>query len=278
MARKCVFCGNKATTNEHLWGEKIIEKVFDKPARGAFTTVERHGRGQIFGGGDYSVENLHSYTSDKPRQTIKICGTCNHGWMSDLESECGNLVVRMARGETVLIDGKAQFALARYAMKTAITHDAAYRSRNRGPVVPEEDIRLLVDDQHLSPRTSVHLFAYDGPRATSYRGIPTTVRFGSPTAPEVPAFRVTLLLTHLVFQVLGYTGTQQRPLEYTRKSSNFRIQIFPPTSIGAVAWPPRYALGDATLEELALRGNFFLRYPSGRLADFPPIARRRGQP
>lgn len=260
MARKCVFCGNPATTNEHLWGEKVVEKIWGKPARGAFTTVERRGRGHIFGG-PYSMEDQRSYTSDKPRETVKVCGICNHGWMSDLESECGDIVARMARGETVLLDGKAQFALARYAMKTGITHDVAYRSRNRGrPVVPKEDIRLLADDQQLSPRTSVHLFAYDGPRVTSYRGIPTTVRLGSPTAPETPAFRVTLLLSHLVFQVLGYTGPQQRPLQYTRKSDNFRVQIFPPTSIGAVAWPPSYTLSDAALEALALKGNFFLRY------------------
>lgn len=253
MARKCIFCGGPAGTNEHLWGRKVVETVVGKPDDG-IANVPVRGRGFIFGG-PYEEWREQPYGSDTVKQTVKVCAACNHGWMSDLEAECGPTVARMALGQQVMLDRAAQLSLARYAMKTAITHDAAHRSRTA--VVPERDIRLLVDEQKLSPRTSVHLFAYAGPRVSSYRGMPMTVRLGSPTAPQIPAFQVTLLLAKLVMHVVGHSGPEDRPLQFTRESDDFRVQIFPPTTIGAVLWPPRYVLSDAAYDELGRKGIFF---------------------
>lgn len=249
MARSCIFCGKPATSNEHIWGKSLIEEAIGKPG---VLKVDSRGRGKIFG--PWAERTIRAYRSDMPRQTVKVCPTCNSGWMSQLEAACKTILVRMAHGETVMLDGQTQDLISRYALKTGISVGAAIRTH----AVPPSDIQLLVDHGKLSPRVSVHLFAYDGPRLVSYKMGPSSVRFGSPDAPAVPAFSITLLLSHLVLQILGHSGPQERPIQYSRESDDFRVQIFPPETIGAVMWPPKYALADDGFMRLVIDGPWFV--------------------
>jgi hypothetical protein len=257
MARPCIFCAQDATTNEHLWGKRVIRDVFGRREAGATQAVVRHGQGGIFDG-TFRDQVIRTYSTNVPNQKVKLCGACNNGWMSRLEQSCGEVVVRMARGETVLLDADAQSKLGLYALKTAVTHDAANRSRTRS-VIPDQDVRLLAEEERLASRTTVNLFGYRGSRVSSYTGVPTTIRLDGPTAPAVPLFHATLLLRHLVLQVLGYDHqSKDGPLPYKDKAADdFYVRVAPPTTIGAVSYPPGDTLDDDLYDALALTGPFF---------------------
>lgn len=54
------------------------------------------------------------------RTVRKVCETCNRGWMSKMEKRTKPLLIRLARGESVMLDFFLQHALATWSAKTAM--------------------------------------------------------------------------------------------------------------------------------------------------------------
>lgn len=53
-------------------------------------------------------------------QVKRVCGPCNHGWMSELESRAQPLLTRIFNGSTTTLTPAHQLLLATWATKTAI--------------------------------------------------------------------------------------------------------------------------------------------------------------
>jgi hypothetical protein len=240
MARPCFFCGGEAKTKEHIFGKSLTDHVFGK-------VVTRLVTDRATGGRRYSEERqvLDEYWTGAPTKTVSVCSDCNSGWMSDLESLCIGPLGRMAQGETVLLDPDTQENISRWAMKTAISWEAATREENER-VVPRAVIDSLVKEGEIARTTTrVELLAYIGPRSVSYTGTKGSPRKRD-TYKEAPVYHVTLLVQHLVISVFGFTGLTPELLPESPLLDPFLVRIFPPGA-AAVQWPPPVWLGDAAL-------------------------------
>ena len=107
MPRLCIFCENKADSNEHLWPQWILRRLkIDRPMR--------HSRG-------LQPERII------PRAEIKIrcvCERCNGGWMHDLENSNIPLFGCLMEDIAMPLNREQQLSLARWAIKTAMVQDA----------------------------------------------------------------------------------------------------------------------------------------------------------
>src|SRR5438309_8639998 len=102
MARHlCVFCGNRANSEEHVWPDWF---------------------GKLFSGGDFTIEdNLRGdvarRTGRKLNLTVRcVCESCNTGWMSDLEARIKPIVLPILDGQPTNLSDADQVAIAAWAM------------------------------------------------------------------------------------------------------------------------------------------------------------------
>jgi len=121
MARikECVFCPETANlTGEHLWSAWIGKAL--GPKRYTFTRRERDG-------------HVRRWRGDELDAKAKVvCGTCNSGWMSDLETASRSFLNDMVLhcSPTVLQPDQIKL-LAALAFKNTIIAD--HMHDNRGP-------------------------------------------------------------------------------------------------------------------------------------------------
>lgn len=114
--RVCLFCDDRAGTKEHVWPQWLISCV----------------------GPDSSspTEYWNSIYSPPKRwlgpkvTTRQICGACNNGWMSELESKVRATMGSLINDLSFLIDREQQGAVASWAMKTAMVIEGMKQDKN----------------------------------------------------------------------------------------------------------------------------------------------------
>ncbi len=106
MPKVCLFCNNKSGNREHLWANWIHERRDFGPLK-----MDRYGSQQVI------IPN--------PEITVKsVCGTCNNGWMSDLEAANIPIIGGMLNDLSITLDREQQEKVAAWAVKTAMVLDS----------------------------------------------------------------------------------------------------------------------------------------------------------
>lgn len=195
--------------------------------------VMGHGRGD-------DPNTRTTYPSDRFNITVRqVCGTCNHGWMSDLENTSKELLVPLILGaRTTPLSVPEQKRLATWGYKTAIMTALAYPEDER--FVPAEDYRLFYE--HRKPPDGTFMWigavAADLDGKTYAAGFSRSQRLdfwksdGSPV--EGHGYRITFSVVALVFEVMRdpHGGKVRREYDHGEIWSRIR-----PISTGE--WPPR---------------------------------------
>lgn len=150
--RACIFCGRTPLTKEHLIG-RWAGRFVDRERRNIFQRSDREGEPPQ--PGDTRRWQANSYD----RQARVVCEDCNGGWMSDLETAVSLLLDPEALDGRQL-DPKEQALLATWAMKTALTMDAAQSPHDR--VIPFEVARRFGRDRQLPDGAQVWMASYTG--------------------------------------------------------------------------------------------------------------------
>ncbi len=151
-ARACIFCGGTPLTKEHLIG-RWAGRFVDREQRNIFQRSDRER--EPLQPGD--TRRWHARAYD--RQARVVCENCNGGWMSDLETAVSSLLDPEALNGRPL-DPKEQVLLATWAMKTALTMDAAQSPDSR--IIPFEAARRFGRDRQLPDGAQVWLASYTG--------------------------------------------------------------------------------------------------------------------
>ena len=102
----CGFCDNRDITQEHVWADWLRKVILDSRAQVGTKTfraeIERMGKTASFQKDDLEI------TVGMP------CGSCNNGWMSDLENAVRPFMTDMVRrGETTVLSDERQRAIKR---------------------------------------------------------------------------------------------------------------------------------------------------------------------
>ncbi len=109
--RKCSFCAASASTKEDAWPNWLARK-FPSPAG-----VEIEGqRGR---------QPTLRWTSQRHALRVgAVCGSCNNGWMSDLENLAKAVIEPLLRSHQYLFASAEKRNLARWTLKSAMVFES----------------------------------------------------------------------------------------------------------------------------------------------------------
>jgi hypothetical protein len=207
---KCIFCGAKANSREHVIPAWIAKRLGVKEYLASGDTVVAGGTPR---------KQPVSFASYRARI---FCSDCNTHF-KHLEDAVIPLLVPMAKGLTLSLDQTSQALLALWADKTAMALIAADPSQE--DVVPLDHHRA-VREGRVAENTWVAFFSWsDGPALKTGSGVVTGA--GEPPEPK-GNYAAILTFAGIGFYVTGFTD----PLD------SDRIDGEPPPA--AQFWPPKH--------------------------------------
>lgn len=119
--KECIFCeGPLDGSPEHVWAD-WLRYAFPQPLR---ITMRIGTVGKTF---------REEEQDDMEEVIYTVCGSCNTGWMAQLEGRCAPFMKKMIDGWSIPLSGKKQKDLARWALKTAGTMDQRFPVRHVWP-------------------------------------------------------------------------------------------------------------------------------------------------
>lgn len=141
MGATCIFCGGPLDkrTREHVVPRWLAAEL--GLSEEVILPTHFSDTGQVLS------DRLH--TVDR-YVCGRVCGKCNHGWMSALETTSQKLIKRLIRGNLDTLDLSDDEAenLAIWAAKTAF---ALHGASNYRRIVPDTHYRLIAEEQAVPP-------------------------------------------------------------------------------------------------------------------------------
>ena len=230
--RKCLFCDNDADTREHVWSQWILERVW-QPKRNP-TMYGIAGK-----------RDLH-WSGPRPELRIRcVCGGCNHGWMSNLESAAIPLISPLIHDISVPLDATQQWIIAIWVVKTAMVMEAVGHKYSFFTASEREQIRA---SRILPGYTNIFLARYAGINNVAFFGIDVFDQMPNPESymTEFHGYVNTIVAGYFVAQVLSLhvpAKYGERPIIHPREGpwNRLELQIWGQESQKPVTWPTRLA-------------------------------------
>ena len=217
---ECLFCERTAGSKEHVFPQWILKR---KKMR--FSKLELWKRpGIIYRGDEFT--------------TRMVCGTCNNGWMADLESEAIPVLSPMFDGEYVQLSEHQQRLLSVWITKMALIQES---TKGRGTVqrfYTKEETRSFRTERLIPAITKIWIGRFD---IADHRNIGATEikRASQNGYDEIRA--TTLFNEHFVSQIV--TQRSKNGIEIEPKPGDWEhvlISIWPIQSL-VVMWPPPHS-------------------------------------
>lgn len=137
MPEPCIFCDNNSGSREHPWPKWIHERIDFGPLK-----MERYQSKQVI------IPN--------PEITVKsVCGICNNGWMSDLESTNIPVICSMLNDLSVTLDRDQQREVAAWCVKTATMLDSTRPKGAGDRFYLKDDCVRMRESLTIPPKTRV---------------------------------------------------------------------------------------------------------------------------
>lgn len=218
----CPFCDSRGRlTREHVWPEWYSREL---RARGVVLT------------GDAAVSN------NRIDITVPVCAECNNTWMSVLESDAKDLLLKMTTASTgaysaLVLSQLDQRRLATWAVKTAFLIDA-YRE----PIVPRGFLHELGLQRVPNQATAVWIAGYstDTILRSAKRAMNFRTTAGLPTNNSPNALLVTFTIMNTLFQVLaGFNGGTLANMRDNRRQYDGALFKIWPDPVVSLEWPPK---------------------------------------
>lgn len=234
-AKRCGYCGraDEPLTREHVWPHWLGRHLGDQ--------VEPHVRAE-------EDQLLRVWSRKLASQTVKrVCGSCNHGWMNDLEAAARPTLEALLQDRPLTLGREAQATLARWAVKTATACDLI----NPQPAAPQALRSLLVGGADPPEGVVVLMARYGGQRHPLLSGGWTRqvkVRIAGRES-WVHMMQLTVTAGPVVFAVLGHGLRGVVELRPAGWKAEYAAVIWPPDR--PVTWPPSKSLGDDELRRFA---------------------------
>lgn len=240
MAEPCPFCGSMGPmTREHVlgdWLSRIGLSLQPVPHRSGW--LNRLGR-------DLGVRPPF-------RQTVRVCGPCNNGWMSDLEAVAQRVLAPFILGESGEVAVKDLGAVAAWVHKTALTAMlvSPEQERARGYGLPPSEYHELyaAREQMLPlPASRFWIGRYAGGRSASVRATPLAVGVeGLPQADWPQGYAMTVVLGNLLVHGVRFTT----PALETDLATRHELPPLWPAE-NPVSWPGGRTVDDSDVLALA---------------------------
>lgn len=242
--RRCVFCDREAKSREH-----VIPRWLGEPLKGSHPVAPGMRR----------IGLTHRYTPPPGREaearewsmpgpdlvTTEVCGDCNSGWLSELESHAKPALGRIVLGEGIDLPSDDQRAMAAWCYKTVLLMQLV----RPDSFIPRERYSQL--HQERRPPSDVRLWlgvtAVDG---QVVHEATRDVRL-STLSSKHPGYLSVLTVGHLLILCSGRSHESTEPLSFDARTEGKALVRIWPASIRAAHWPPSEVTHDLKLEALA---------------------------
>lgn len=243
--RVCVFCGGAPVTKEHVWPQWISG------------LLDRWGPFKIT-----RMDDPMRWAPALDIQVRRVCGSCNSGWMSDLETRAQPVLepLILAKPDTRLLSPAEQRILASWAMKTTLMAALIESSTAAFPAAEYE--RFLKKRLQPSKSTCIWLGARGGNTSAAQLRLKEIVPAGT-DGPRLGVYaRLTAFRT--LFELASFDSAPAPRLPGAELWDDIAIRLWPPLGESRV-WPEkRLAFNDESAE----------RHP---VTEPPPNTRQRGR-
>ncbi len=213
-ARVCVFCGGE--------GPLTLEHVFPQ---WALPYLRALGQPRTAVRSDSAMESHHAWrTSAVDLKARKICGRCNGGWMSAIESRARPILGPLIRstGACAFTDDEA-VVLGTWVAKTVLT--ASLLHANEGAAIPRKYYREMFLERKPFQDCVIWIAPYEvGEYPVSSSAV---------AIPDIEGFRVTGNVGCLAYQLTGGEGMKEGGLVIPPENLKSHLtQIWPLLSSG----------------------------------------------
>jgi hypothetical protein len=257
----CAFCGStkKPRGREHVfanWLNNIgLESYQVQYRAGRLNRVPRR------------------WTTEGFTATVRaVCDDCNHGWLSDLETEARPVLTPLILGESRELSPDDQRLIAAWSCKTALVAmlSSSEEERARGYGVPPAEYRALYatrEHPEPLPHSQYWISRYLGERPPgAIRVVHLVIKLDGLPEPEVPsAYSLTVMIGALVVQGVRFTTPS---LEVNLAPGLDLPSIWPTARVAS--WPPADQSDDESLEEMLAGKVLRVLDPGIRLVPFKP--------
>ena len=230
MPRACPFYANPANTVEHVEPQWLSRYYRQRGGSGSFTM---------------SFGDLYpTRTVPTLNQTVKVCGACNSGWMSNLERRAKTGVLLLAEGEPTTLGPEGQKTLTRWLLKGVIVREQLMPVDSDHRIsVPEQ--RRVIAQGGIPEGWLVHIGAFEGIASTyNYQMEASRLRDKDGKVLGWVALH-TYRLECFVGQVLLHSLAESPSIRDLLGGPPYAIEI-PLRS--DVSWPPPAAFSPETIE------------------------------
>ena len=261
--RTCVFCGaGGRLTGEHVFGDWLTRIGLD-------LSPSRHGAGPI----NRSARDL-GVSRPFTRTVRDVCGSCNNGWMSNLEAVASRVLSPFILGKAGSVSEKDAGAVVAWVQKTALVGllVSSEDDRTRGYGVRAHEYRALYelrDEAAPLPASQFWIGRHDGEqRLASVWVTPMVVKVNGLPEPDLPqAYVMTVVLGELLLHGVRFTAPG---LQFDFKSADGFMQAWP--KAGPVSWPCGTTIDDRKFPRLSKGLNLVSLLPNVTLMPWRPAA------
>ncbi|WP_411350098.1 hypothetical protein [Paenibacillus sp. WLX2291] len=232
--RTCIFCDGKGLTKQHIlpdWLKTILPRegqsheqlitrteVDENPPRMTLTPIKKNG---------------HTWS----RKARNVCGNCNSGWMSLIETKAKLNLTALISGDKTLLDEEAQLNLANWVTLSTIM--AEYTDLQHKAISEDEQKEFY---QHKKPLDNwkIWIGKYRGTQWDQryrHHGL-MTVKKNTPLPKE--KFANTQASTFVLGELFIHATSSTEPLVELTNPYDLRHTMIPiwPLQRQKLRWPP----------------------------------------
>ncbi|MEZ5343767.1 MAG: hypothetical protein R2706_20730 [Acidimicrobiales bacterium] len=253
--RRCIFCEAAGPlTREHVIPLWLTEIISDQEPETPDWRIHYSSGGL--------VERDRQYSVPDPTVIVRaVCGSCNTGWMSELEQRVQPLIGPMVGGHRTTLDPRQQLEVATWASKTMM----ALEFHEPGTSVTTPADRTLMRSELRPPHHHRVRLAYRDAYSESLVAKMLVAGTENAKDSQPDCFALLLAIGFLVVQVWGGhgTSTEVEP-DFVGTERRRTLSVLPPVP-RTVSWPPSVSVSDEDLDALA-------REPISWADDSPELA------
>lgn len=251
----CMFCGRPGVTKQHMWPD-WIGSIIVREGTNHTQSITRFNH--VIPG--YAVVTPDIQLKRGPagsRKIRKVCGKCNSGWMSVLETQAKPALAAMIRDEEVEISPEIQRRLSAWAAMTAIVAECTDPPTQ---AVPPHDRAVLMGASAPPEHWRIWFGRYRGREwKQRYRHIgmlAATSRTEALAHAGVPNTQTSTFVVGHMLVFISSSTLLEPDTDLVPALASKLIRVWP-ISDDTVAWPPVHVLGDEEVnwlsDDIALR-------------------------
>jgi len=211
-------------------------------------------------GGTFRVESSRDGTPQAAweQQSIdlvakRVCGSCNSGWLSGIESDARPILEPLIRGQAVFLPREHVVTLARWATRFSLVLDLS-APRKGGPYFAEETRHAFAASRILPGTLSLWAADYVG-HHVAWSSIRNHSFVVAGHATPLRAVTATFVIGRLALQVFDVTlrGTGLPTFDLWARDLYLPASVRLWPDPGQVSWLPEMSLDDEELARFARR-------------------------